>query len=168
MYMRFWDYVAASRVDAFVANSEFIAKRIRKCYGRDAEVNTHTVDVYTYIPVYHKEDYYLAASRLVPYKRVDLLSKPSSKCPIASCFVAGDGPIVQKAESHRASQRRDAWLPTARSTQKLMQRAKGFVFAAEEDFASCPSKPKLRHSSHRLISGAAASKQSSMRNWMFL
>ena len=137
-YMRFWDYVAASRVDVFVANSEFIANRIRKCYGRDAEVIYPPVDVYAYSPNYHKDDYYLAASRLVPYKRVDLIIEAFRKMPDRKLLVAGDGPMYKKLKAIApANVELLGFLPHDR-LKKLMQHAKGFVFAAEEDFGIMP------------------------------
>ncbi len=98
-YMRFWDYAAASRVDVFVANSEFIANRIRKCYGRDAEVIYPPVDVYATAPITNKDDYYLAASRLVPYKRVDLIIEAFRQMPDRKLLVAGDGPMYKKLKA---------------------------------------------------------------------
>ena len=137
-YMRCWDYVAASRVDVFVANSEFIANRIRKCYGRDADVIYPPVDVYAFSPHYNKSDYYLAASRLVPYKRVDLIIEAFRQMPDRKLVVVGDGPMYKKLKSIAPNNVELIGFQPHDRLKKLMQQAKGFVFAAEEDFGIMP------------------------------
>ncbi|MCA8988723.1 MAG: glycosyltransferase, partial [Planctomycetaceae bacterium] len=69
-YIRIWDRAAADRVDLFVANSRFIASRIRRCYRREAEVIYPPVAVKDFELQEQKEDFYLVASRMVPYKRM--------------------------------------------------------------------------------------------------
>ena len=72
-YIRGWDVHSASRVDHYVAISHYVAGRIRKCYGRAAEVIYPPVDLSFFHPGAVKEDYYITFSRFVPYKRVDLI-----------------------------------------------------------------------------------------------
>ncbi|QDV71805.1 GDP-mannose-dependent alpha-(1-6)-phosphatidylinositol monomannoside mannosyltransferase [Rosistilla carotiformis] len=133
-YMRLWDNVSSTRVDAFVANSQFIANRIQKCYGRQAEVIYPPVDVDAFAPSYKKEDYYIAASRLVPYKRVDLIVEAFRLMPERKLLVVGDGPMYKTLKANcPANVELMGYLPHERMSQ-LMQGAKAFVFAAEEDF----------------------------------
>ncbi|QDS91250.1 GDP-mannose-dependent alpha-(1-6)-phosphatidylinositol monomannoside mannosyltransferase [Rosistilla ulvae] len=133
-YMRLWDNVSATRVDTFVANSQFIANRIQKCYGRKAEVIYPPVDVDAFKPNYDKEDYYIAASRLVPYKRVDLIVEAFRLMPERKLLVVGDGPMYKTLKANcPANVELMGYLPHERMSQ-LMQGAKAFVFAAEEDF----------------------------------
>ena len=70
-YMRLWDYASASRVDRFIANSRNVRTRIWKTYRRESEVIYPPVDVETFRHE-RAEDYFLAVSELVPYKRIDL------------------------------------------------------------------------------------------------
>jgi len=90
-YLRLWDAAASLRVDEFVAISGHVARRIRRCYGRDATVIYPPVDVQRFRPGEGEGDYYLVVSALVPYKRVDLA--------VAACTrlrrplkVVGNGP----------------------------------------------------------------------------
>ncbi len=89
-YLRLWDYATAARVDEFVANSQNVRRRIRRCYRRESEVIHPPVAVETFFwkP---PEDYYLIVSELVPYKRVDLAVRLFSKTGRRLCVV-GAGP----------------------------------------------------------------------------
>ncbi len=137
-YIRLWDKASSSRVDAYVANSHFIARRIQKCYGRTAKVIHPPVDVDAFTPTYEKEDYYIAASRLVPYKRVDLIVEAFRKMPDRKLVVVGDGPMFKSLKANcPANVELLGYLKHDRMS-KLMQGAKAFVFAAEEDFGITP------------------------------
>ncbi|MDF8427650.1 glycosyltransferase, partial [Escherichia coli] len=70
--LRIWDVRTVNSVDHFIANSKFIARRINKVYGRKADVIYPPVDINKFELYDDKDDYYLTASRLVPYKRMDL------------------------------------------------------------------------------------------------
>jgi glycosyltransferase involved in cell wall biosynthesis len=78
-YIRNWDYRTANGVDYFVANSKFIARRIWKVYRRDADVIYPPVDVSAFSFHDQKEDFYLTASRMVPYKKIDLIVESFSQ-----------------------------------------------------------------------------------------
>lgn len=97
--MRLWDYRTSNGVDHFIANSHFIARRIKKVYGRDADVIYPPVDVERFTLCTNKEDYYLTASRMVPYKRIDLIVEAFSKMPDKKLVVIGDGPEMKKIKS---------------------------------------------------------------------
>ncbi|MFN5864370.1 MAG: glycosyltransferase, partial [Pseudanabaena sp.] len=77
--IRIWDTRTANGVDHFIANSQFIARRIQKVYRRDAQVIYPPVDFDNYTLCEQKQDFYLTASRLVPYKRVDLIVEAFSQ-----------------------------------------------------------------------------------------
>lgn len=94
--MRMWDYRTANGVDHFIANSHFIARRIKKVYGRDADVIYPPVDVDSFTLNNQKEDFYLTASRMVPYKRIDLIVEAFSHLPNKKLVVIGDGPEMNK------------------------------------------------------------------------
>src|SRR5581483_9455599 len=90
--MRTWDYAGACRVDHFIANSHYIARRIRRVYNRDAVVIYPPVATHLFAPSSKKESFYLTVSRLVPYKRIDLIVKAFSHMPEKKLVVIGDGP----------------------------------------------------------------------------
>lgn len=75
--LRQWDFLASQRVDEFIANSEFVQKRIKKFYKKDSAIIFPPVDSYKFAPVKKEElgDYFLIVSRLRPYKKVDLAIK---------------------------------------------------------------------------------------------
>lgn len=98
-YMRMWDVRTANGVDFFIANSEFIAKRIKKCYRREAAVIYPPVDVEAFKMREEKEDFYLTASRMVPYKKMDLIVEAFSRMPDKKLVVIGDGPDFGKIKS---------------------------------------------------------------------
>ena len=90
-YMRIWDYVSAGRVDYFVANSRFIASRIRKCYGRESTVIHPPVETSLAHVSNRPGEYYLTIGRLVDYKRFDLAVAACTKLG-RSLKVIGVGP----------------------------------------------------------------------------
>ncbi|MBB6186539.1 glycosyltransferase family 4 protein [Rhodanobacter sp. MP7CTX1] len=138
--IRVWDSRTASGVDAFVANSQFIGRRIWKVYRRESDVVYPPVDVEVFTIGESKEDFYLTASRLVPYKRVDLIVEAFAKMPERRLVVIGDGPERAKVE-RLAAGHPNIELLGYQSSEVLvdhMRRAKAFVFAAEEDFGITP------------------------------
>ncbi len=133
-YIRNWDVRTANSVDQFVANSEFIARRIHKVYQRDAEVVYPPVDVDSFELETRKEDFYLTASRLVPYKKIDLIVEAFSRMPDKRLVVIGDGPDMQKVRAKAGPNVEVMGYQPFSVLHDRMRRAKAFVFAAEEDF----------------------------------
>lgn len=137
-YIRLWDYRTAHGVDHFIANSKFIARRIKKVYGRDATVVYPPVDVDAYELCEKKEDFYLTASRMVPYKKVKLIVEAFNEMPDKKLVVIGDGPEYGKInEIAKKNITLMGYQPFSVLKEK-MQKAKAFVFAAEEDFGIAP------------------------------
>jgi glycosyltransferase involved in cell wall biosynthesis len=138
--LRIWDLRTANGVDVFISNSAFIAKRIWKIYRRDAQVIFPPVNVNAFSFRKVKEDYYLAASRLVPYKKMDLIVEAFACMPNKKLIVIGDGPDKAKIESIGRKSANICFMgyqPNA-VLQEMMQNAKAYVFAAEEDFGITP------------------------------
>jgi glycosyltransferase involved in cell wall biosynthesis len=132
--IRQWDVRTANGVDAFVADSRFIARRVWKVYRREASVIYPPVDVERFALQEKKEDFYLTASRLTPYKKVGLIVRAFAGMPDRKLVVIGDGPEMKKIR--RAATPNVTILgfqPTAVVVDH-MQRARAFIFAAEEDF----------------------------------
>lgn len=138
--LRLWDYRTANGVDVFLANSAFIAKRIWKVYRREAQVIYPPVAVEDFTLVADKEDFYLTASRMVPYKKMDMIVQAFATMPDKKLVVIGDGPdmakIKQQAVGHSHIQL--LGFQSFAVLKDQMQRAKGFVFAGEEDFGITP------------------------------
>lgn len=136
--VRIWDCRTVNGVDHFIANSEFIARRIKKVYGRDADVIYPPVDVNRFSLNEKKEDYYFTASRLVPYKRIDLIVEAFGLMPEKKLVVIGNGSEMAKIKSKASSNVEILGYQPDNIMQEHMQKAKAFVFAAEEDFGITP------------------------------
>lgn len=133
-YVRNWDIRTSNSVDHFIANSAFIARRIHKVYHRDSHVIFPPVDVEAFGLCGEKEDFYLTASRMVPYKKVDLIVEAFAKMPERKLVVIGDGPDMRKIREKATPNVEIMGYQPFSVLQEKMQRAKAFVFAAEEDF----------------------------------
>ncbi|WP_196598433.1 glycosyltransferase family 4 protein [Pectinatus frisingensis] len=133
-YIRMWDYRTANGVDYFVANSGFIAKRVKKVYGREAKIIYPPVDVDAFKLEIHKKDFYLTVSRMVPYKKIKLIVEAFNTMPDRKLVVIGDGPEFKKINSIAKSNVTLLGYQSDDVVHKYMQEAKAFVFAAQEDF----------------------------------
>jgi len=98
-YLRGWDLHASTRVDAYVANSRYVANRIRKYYGKEATVIYPPVATDYFEFHETKEDFYVTASRMIPYKRLDLIVEAFSLMPDKKLVVIGDGPDWNKVKA---------------------------------------------------------------------
>jgi glycosyltransferase involved in cell wall biosynthesis len=136
--LRDWDRASAARVDHFVAISQSIAERIHRCYGRESTVVFPPVAPAPQRVPAERGDAYVTVSRLVPYKRIDLIVAAFSLLPDRKLVVIGDGPEMERVKAvagpnvwllgRAADEERDHQLATARA----------FVFAANEDFGIAP------------------------------
>lgn len=139
-YMRIWDTRTANGVDYFIANSKFIAKRIWKCYHRKADVIYSGINLEDFSFSDKKDDFYLTASRMVPYKKMDLIVEAFTQMPDKNLIVIGTGSDFDKIQKI-AKDHENIKLMGYQSFEVLkdhMQRAKAFVFVAEEDFGRVP------------------------------
>jgi glycosyltransferase involved in cell wall biosynthesis len=134
--MRAWDHASAARPDVILANSRWIAERIRKTWRRESEVVFPPVDIagFPYRP--SKGNAYVVASRMVPYKRVDLVAEAFRAMPERELVIIGDGPEMPRVRAAAGDARNISIrgrLPQDELVAAL-QSARAFVFAAEEDF----------------------------------
>jgi len=136
--LRLWDYRTANGVDHFIANSEFIAQRIWKVYRREAKVIYPPVQVAEFSFQEKKDSYYLAASRMVPYKKMDLIVESFNKMPDKHLIVIGEGPDLDKVKKNAKGNIEILGYQPNDILKKYMQNAKAFVFAALEDFGISP------------------------------
>jgi len=136
-YLRTWDVAAANRVDVFVANSKHVAGRIWKLYRRRARVIYPPVNVDRFIPRADREEFYVTVTRLVPYKRVDLIVRAFARLG-RPLVVVGDGPELRRLRGMAsANVKVVGWQPDE-VVRDYLERARAFVFAAEEDFGIGP------------------------------
>lgn len=137
-YIRNWDARSAASVDHFISNSKFIARRIDKLYRRKADVIYPPVAIQDFDLHEQKEDFYVTASRLVPYKRVDLIVEAFNKMPDKQLVVVGGGPDLEKIKAMANKNIRVVGHQSFERMRRYFQMAKGFVFAAQEDFGIVP------------------------------
>jgi glycosyltransferase involved in cell wall biosynthesis len=137
-YVRMWDQRTSNGVDLFVANSAYIARRIRKVYGYPSKVVFPPVDVTHFTIGTQRDDFYLAASRLVPYKKMALIVEAFASMPDRRLVVIGDGPDFAKVKSKLTPNVALLGYQPIEVLTDHMQRAKALVFAAEEDFGITP------------------------------
>ena len=139
--LRQWDYISAQRIDTIVANSYYIARRIKKFWNRDSSVIYSPLNSKRFFPDFTKQrgDYYIAFSRLVPYKRIDLA--------ISAIHGTGKKLIVIGSGSEEKNLKMLAQGdPNITFTGRVsdeelrnyMQTCKALIFCAEEDFGLVP------------------------------
>lgn len=137
-YIRMWDLRTANGVDVFLANSHFIARRIEKVYRRPSSVIYPPVEVEQFQLGTSKENFYLTASRMVPYKRIPLIVEAFASMPDRKLVVVGTGPEYERAKAIATSNVQVLGYQDTPTLIDLMQKARAFVFAAEEDFGITP------------------------------
>jgi glycosyltransferase involved in cell wall biosynthesis len=135
---RMWDLRTANGVDYFIANSHFIARRIWKVYRRRATVIYPPVDVDAFALREQKEDFYLTVSRMVPYKKIPLIVEAFGHLPQRRLVVIGDGTEMARVRKMAGPNVELLGYQSSSVVRGYMQRAKAFVFAAEEDFGIAP------------------------------
>ncbi|MCI4679827.1 glycosyltransferase family 4 protein [Rhodoblastus acidophilus] len=137
-YLRIWDIRTANGPERMVANSAYIARRIAKVYRREADVVFPPVDIAAMPFSAHRENFYLAASRMAPYKRMALIVSAFARMPDKKLVVIGDGPELPLVRRIATSNIEVLGYLDDAGLRDYMRRAKAFVFAAEEDFGIMP------------------------------
>ncbi|MBD3346045.1 MAG: glycosyltransferase [Chitinivibrionales bacterium] len=132
-YIRLWDAISSKRVNKFVANSNYIANRIRQCYNREATVIYPPVDIDRFKLSNRRDNYFITISRLVPYKRIDLIIRAFNELDLPLVII-GDGP--SKSALKKIAGKNITFLGHLPSPQldEYLRNARAFVFSAEEDF----------------------------------
>lgn len=137
-YLRIWDVRSSNNVDAFVGNSQYISRRIEKCYRREAKVIYPPVAINDFTLHVTKEEFYFTCSRMVPYKKIDLIVEAFSKMQDKKLIVIGDGSEFAKVKAKAGPNVKLLGYQPFAVLKDYMQKAKAFVFAAEEDFGIVP------------------------------
>ena len=137
-YIRNWDRSTADRVDVFVCNSQHIARRIWRSYRRHATVVYPPVEVDRFRCGHDRDDFYLAASRFVPYKRMATIAKAFAYLPGRRLIMIGDGPEFRRVAKQAPPNVQLLGYQPFDVLHEHMRRCRAFLFAAEEDFGITP------------------------------
>ncbi len=136
-YLRQWDVISANRVDYFIANSRYTAKRIWRCYRRRAKVIYPPVEIDRFPYQEQKEDFYVTVSRLASYKKVSLIVEAFNELGLP-LIVIGEGEEMEKIRSLARSNIQIMGAVDDRTVAQYMASAKAFIYAAREDFGIAP------------------------------
>jgi glycosyltransferase involved in cell wall biosynthesis len=136
-YIRLWDRISADRVDYYIANSKNVANRIKKHYKRESEVIYPPVNTDYYTPGDKVEDFYLVVSRLVPYKRIDLVVEAFNKLGFPLKII-GDGSEFKRLRSMAKSNIKFLGRLSDEEVREHYRKCKAFIFPGEEDFGITP------------------------------
>ena len=132
-YVRNWDYSAAQRVDHFIANSNYVAGRIRKYYRRESTVIHPPINTSQGFLTPNHEDYYLAVGRLVPYKRTDILIEACCKLG-RKLLIVGDGPEMKQLKKNSGKNVEFLGEVDESRLRNVYAQCRALLFAADEDF----------------------------------
>ncbi|MEH6591038.1 MAG: glycosyltransferase family 4 protein [Halioglobus sp.] len=136
--IRIWDVRTSNGVDKFIAISNFVARRIRKVYRRESDIIYPPVDIERFPLCEDKQDYFVTASRMVPYKRIDLIVSAFSSMPDKKLVVIGDGPDFEKIKALAGDNVELLGFQSNEVLRDKVKHASAFIFAAEEDFGIVP------------------------------
>ncbi|WP_265583471.1 glycosyltransferase [Synechocystis salina] len=152
--LRQWDVVSANRVDYFLANSHHTARRIWRCYRRQADVVYPPVNLERFTYQEKKDDFFLTVCRLVSYKQVKLIVQAFNQLQLP-LVVIGDGPDLSLLQELAQPNVQILGAQPNAVVEDYMARAKAFVYGACEDFGIAGGSPGLRHAGHCLWSGGS-------------
>ncbi|MCG7896822.1 MAG: glycosyltransferase family 4 protein [Candidatus Thiodiazotropha weberae] len=136
--IRQWDYRTPNGVDKWIANSNFIKKRIWKVYRRKSSVIYPPVNTNKFFISNTKKDFYFTVSRFVPYKRIDIIVNAFKSMPDKELVVIGDGPEWNKINNNITKNIKLLGYKESNVVEEYMRNAKAFIFAAKEDFGIVP------------------------------
>ncbi|NES97005.1 MAG: glycosyltransferase family 4 protein [Desertifilum sp. SIO1I2] len=131
--LRQWDVISANRVDYFIANSQHTAKRIWRCYRRPAEVIYPPVNLDRFPLHPEKQDFYLTVSRLVSYKQIEVIVEAFNQLG-QDLVIIGSGPDFSRLQQRAKPNIKLLGSQPNAVVEEYMAKAKGFVYAACEDF----------------------------------
>ena len=136
--IRKWDMLSSFRVDHYISNSDFVGRRIKETYRREATTIHPNIDISNFELCEDKQDYYMTSSRLVAYKKIDMVIEAFSKMPDKKLVVVGGGPNLETYKKLAGPNVTVMGYQPFEVLKERMQHAKAFVFAADEDFGMIP------------------------------
>lgn len=135
-YIRIWDGISASRVDKFIANSNFVARRIKKYYKKEAIVINPPVNVdnfYVENDPAKRGDYFLMVGRLITYKRHDIAIEAFNKMGLPLKII-GRGPELKRLKKIANKNIEFLGRISDKELPKYYANCRAFIFPQEEDF----------------------------------
>ncbi|MDG9857161.1 glycosyltransferase [Pseudomonas nitroreducens] len=136
-WLRVWDRLSADRVDHFIANSSFVASRIKKFYRRESDVIYPPVNVADFNPAQERGNFYLCLGQLVSYKRADLAVEAFNKLGLP-LIVVGEGELFEQLKRTAGTNITLMGRQPFSVIQDLLQRCRGLIFPGLEDFGIVP------------------------------
>lgn len=135
-YLRVWDFAASSRVDKFIANSKIVKDRIKKYYGKDAEV------IYPFCESFEevqntKGDYFLIISRLLPWKKIDVAVEAFTKLS-QKLVIIGEGPDKKRLQEMASQNVKFLGYVSDEEKKKLLKNCEALIYTQNEDFGIVP------------------------------
>ena len=130
--IRKWDLLTSFRVDHFISNSDYVGRRIKETYRRESTTIHPNIDISQFELCEEKQNYYLASSRLVSYKKIDIIIEAFNRLPDKRLIVIGGGPNLKKYEEMAMPNVTIMGYQPFEILKEKMQHAKAFIFAADE------------------------------------
>ncbi|MEK7494675.1 MAG: glycosyltransferase [Patescibacteria group bacterium] len=131
--IRLWDKISADRVDLFIANSQFVKKRIKKYYRKEASVIHPPVNVNRFAVSNERKDYFLMVGRLIAYKRHDIAIEAFNRLKLPLRII-GRGPELERLKKLAGPTIEFLGRVPEEELPKYYAECRGFVFPQEEDF----------------------------------
>ena len=135
--LQIWDESAARQPDHFVANSQTVAARIKRAYGRSSEVIVPPIDIDRFRVSPDQEDYYVVLARLVTYKRIDLAVAACTKLG-RKLVVIGSGPALEGLKKEAGASIHFAGRASDEEVEAYVSHCRALIFPGEEDFGMAP------------------------------
>ena len=136
--IRKWDILSSYRVDYFISNSDYVGRRIQKTYRRESTTIHPNIDISHFSFCENKQNYYLTSSRLVGYKKIDVIIEAFNQMPEKELLVIGGGPNLAAYRKMAGPNVKVMGYQPFEVLIEKMQHARAFVFAADEDFGMIP------------------------------
>lgn len=136
-YLRLWDKISANRPDRYIANSDFVASRIKKYYQIDAQVLHPPVNMENFQISGKTEDYYLMVGRALPYKRFDIVVE-AFNCLGIPLKIIGKGPEMKKLKKIAGPNIEFLGYLDDKTTSEYYSKCRALIFPSEEDFGITP------------------------------
>ena len=136
--IRKWDMLSSFRVDYYISNSDYVGQRIKETYRRESTTIHPNIDITNFEYCGQKENFYLASSRLVSYKKINIIIEAFNHMPEKKLIVIGGGPNLKKYQEMAKENVTVMGYQPFNVLKEKMQKAKAFIFAADEDFGMIP------------------------------
>jgi glycosyltransferase involved in cell wall biosynthesis len=131
--IRLWDYASADRVDCYIANSHFVARRIKKYYHKNTDVIHPPVSVENFSLSNIRKDYFLMVGRLITYKRHDVAVEAFNQNGLPLKII-GRGPEIDALRKKAKPNIEFLGRVDDKDLPQYYAECKGFIFPQEEDF----------------------------------